>query len=396
MYDQNTRINAAITYFFMGPIFLLARAGTPFSHPFVREHAKKSSLYMAIFAVILFIFFGVRKYLYINVFGLSLDTIILSVLLIGFFLFMILAWYKAFQGNSNSNTLEKNHKNLTEFHSENYTEETRIRIITAFLPIFGIFLATKNPLEEIKIARKVWNFFLFFILLFAILFKGFVNFPVFIVLAVYIALFVATAVFLMAESKFLHIKYYNLIPTYHELEAKIHASIESFFDFFRIAFGKEKTKNFSDRYHFYLEKYSTKTAPETAFWTHPAIIAIPLINIFTIPSFFREKFHEYQGNIAEWFLLTIFAVLIAFFGNNFMFYMLIFPIATLIAEAKTNINIRAPFVSIARNLFIFAYKTKQKINTLQENNKEEVFTFDASKSISETQNPDSNKQNRPV
>lgn len=76
--------------------------------------------------------------------------------------------------------------------------------------------------------------------------------------------------------------------------------------------------------------------------------------------------------------------------------MLIFPIATLIAEAKTNINIRAPFVSIARNLFIFAYKTKQKINTLQENNKEEVFTFDASKSISETQNPDSNKQNRPV
>lgn len=76
--------------------------------------------------------------------------------------------------------------------------------------------------------------------------------------------------------------------------------------------------------------------------------------------------------------------------------MLIFPIATLIAESKTNTNIRAPFVSIARNLFIFVYKTKRKINTLQENRNEEVFTFDAPKPISEKQNPDSNEQNRPV
>jgi hypothetical protein len=47
--SQKTKTNAAIAYFFLGPVFLLASKNPNFSDPFVRSHAKAASKAIAFY-----------------------------------------------------------------------------------------------------------------------------------------------------------------------------------------------------------------------------------------------------------------------------------------------------------------------------------------------------------
>ena len=63
MHSETTRINALICYFFLGPFILLSREGTPLADPFVKGHAKKSSIFLVIFAIIIAIFMQLKPFL---------------------------------------------------------------------------------------------------------------------------------------------------------------------------------------------------------------------------------------------------------------------------------------------------------------------------------------------
>ena len=264
---------------------------------------------MGIFTIILVVFFQLHKYLFVQILGISLANIIFTALMVVFFLVMFTAGYRAFRGEHHENlAFTNNQENMPIFQSQNFSDEQKIQILSSFLPIIGIFTTQKNILPEMKIGRKVGNFFLFLMIFFGILFDSFINFPTFFVLLAYIVLFVTTAVFLMTESKFFQPKQYRYIPTYHDAEAFLHASLSACGEFFKVAFGQEKQSNFREKFDFYQKKYSEKIAIETPFWTHPIIIGIPILNLITIPSFFNKKLHEYQGNIAEGFFLTILCI----------------------------------------------------------------------------------------
>lgn len=275
---------------------LFAKNNPAISHPFVQSHARRSSLFMLIFAVIFIIFHYSKSYfLQFPILGFSLSDIMLFGLNIIFFGLMLISSYKAFRGDSGENILkleEKNTENI--FTTGEYSEETKIQIIASFLPIIGTFTAMKNPIREILLGRKIGNFFFFLFLFFAMLTKSFITFPVIFTLIVYIAILVSTSVFLLVRSDFLELPFYRYIPKYHEIEARIHAFFSIFIEFFRVAFGKNKNKNFKSEYEKYLEKYDKKEKIEENFWTHPMIIGLPIINLITIPSFFQKKFHEYQ------------------------------------------------------------------------------------------------------
>ncbi len=58
----------------------------------------------------------------------------------------------------------------------------------------------------------------------------------FLLLVAYIAVFVATGVFLFVRDGFFHLSAYDRIPSYHSIEAIISTAISGIFDFFRIAF----------------------------------------------------------------------------------------------------------------------------------------------------------------
>jgi hypothetical protein len=76
MPDISTRINALIAYLFLGPIMLLARSGTPLAEPYVRGHARRASLIIAIGAIIFSLYRLLHNYLAFGIFGISIDIMI--------------------------------------------------------------------------------------------------------------------------------------------------------------------------------------------------------------------------------------------------------------------------------------------------------------------------------
>ena len=59
MHEDQTRINATISYFFLGPLFLLARAGSPLAESYVHSHAKRASIIMLLGGIVYGIYFVV-------------------------------------------------------------------------------------------------------------------------------------------------------------------------------------------------------------------------------------------------------------------------------------------------------------------------------------------------
>ena len=338
---------------------------------------------MLIALVIFVILFSIRRYLYINILGFTLYDLAFSAFIVVFFIWQTIGATRAYKGNTITDDISVSSLSEKNIRENGFSEEEKIQIIVSFIPLIGIFVAEKNPMAETLLGRKVGNFFLFLLIASIVLLGSTLTIIGSILLLAYTILFATTAVYLFAENTFFTFKFYRFIPTYHEFEAKIAAGISYGIEFFRIAFGKNKEKDFASEYQDFYAKYSAKIPPETPFWTHPALIGIPIINIITFPAFFQKKYHAYQGNIAEGFLLTVFSVVAFIWGTNYgWLYMLVFSIATLITESKTNTNIRAPIVSIARNIFIFAYKTKKQINTLQENTVEETIQYNTIDKVS--------------
>lgn len=78
MPDISTRINALIAYLFLGPIMLLAKKDTPLADPYVRGHARRASIIIAIGAIVFVLYRLVHPYLGFGIFGISIDIIIVT------------------------------------------------------------------------------------------------------------------------------------------------------------------------------------------------------------------------------------------------------------------------------------------------------------------------------
>ena len=94
---EQSRINAVISYFFLGPIFLLAKSGTPLAETYVRNHAKKASkIILFSFIVLLIYLFFIRNFLNFSILGITLDTICLIAIIGGCLGFLIRGAYGAY------------------------------------------------------------------------------------------------------------------------------------------------------------------------------------------------------------------------------------------------------------------------------------------------------------
>lgn len=98
MYEQTERINAAISYLFLGPLFLFAKKNTPFAHPFVQAHAKQASKIIGLGIIGIGIYVFIREYLTYGLFGISLQWVILGIFMTVFLGTLLLGGYNAFRG----------------------------------------------------------------------------------------------------------------------------------------------------------------------------------------------------------------------------------------------------------------------------------------------------------
>ena len=116
--NEQSRINATISYFFLGPIFLIAKTGTPLADPYVRSHAKKSSLIILVTLLAYIAYhFGVKPFANISILGFYLQSILTTSIVTVSIFFLIRGAYHAYHGESGAEI-----DSISVFHSLNLSE----------------------------------------------------------------------------------------------------------------------------------------------------------------------------------------------------------------------------------------------------------------------------------
>lgn len=377
--DISIRINALIAYLFLGPIILLAKSGTPLSHPFVRWHAKRASIYILL-GIVAFITYRVI-YSLINVafFWINLATVILGIITSIMLLVLIKGAYDAFQW------IQANESNWKSFVvPENtsiewtYTEEDKVRIIASFFPFIWSFIAKKYPSNESKIGSKVSNFSIFLILL-SMIFLSWGTATIVLVLSlIYIATVVITAVQLFVTSQFLQFGFYKYIPTYHEFDAHVKAIFLQGINFIKIAFWWQSTVSYTEKYEQILAKNQESSSSNEAYFAPSWIIALPIVNLICIPSLWQKKYNQYIPMILQGLLISIFTifVIVWYWINSQIGLFIIFPVIAIITEWTNNLQVRAPFTSIIVDIYTILQKSKNTLKEIEKNGTEKVsYTY---------------------
>lgn len=374
MYPEQTRINAAISYFFLGPFFLLSRKNSPFWEKFVQQHSKKATIiifFMIITLSGIWIFRDILKYWII---GFDLYQIIFSVALIFFFLLLIKWSYQAFEWIEAWKILSFSEIKWKNLEEKKFTEEEKIRIFMSFLPFVGDFLQKKYNINEIKTISKVSNFLLF--LLFSSWYFGWnVNIFSSIIIIFWIIIAISTLVNLISSSKFLNLKFYSKVPSYHEFKAFLISILIMTKEYILVAFGKEKKNNLKQVFQDFYQKYSETKNINQKLPIYAKIVAIPVINLIFLPILFQKKYQEHKWNILQAIFLTILFVIIFWFKKWYLLYFLSFAIVDLFLEADKNTNINAPIVSIIKGILTKSKNTIEKINELNNFEETEKINF---------------------
>lgn len=374
MYPEQTRINAAISYFFLGPFFLLSKKNSPFWEKFVQQHSKKATIiifFMIITLSGIWIFRDILKYWII---GFDLYQIIFSVALIFFFLLLIKWSYQAFEWIEAWKILSFSEIKWKNLEEKKFTEEEKIRIFMSFLPFVGDFLQKKYNINEIKTISKVSNFLLF--LLFSSWYFGWnVNIFSSIIIIFWIIIAISTLVNLISSSKFLNLKFYSKVPSYHEFKAFLISILIMTKEYILVAFGKEKKNNLKQVFQDFYQKYSEPKNINQKLPIYAKIVAIPVINLIFLPILFQKKYQEHKWNILQAIFLTILFVIIFWFKKWYLLYFLSFAIVDLFLEADKNTNINAPIVSIIKGILTKSKNTIEKINELNNFEETEKINF---------------------
>lgn len=374
MYPEQTRINAAISYFFLGPFFLLSKKNSPFWEKFVQQHSKKATIiifFMIITLSGIWIFRDILKYWII---GFDLYQIIFSVALIFFFLLLIKWSYQAFEWIEAWKILSFSEIKWKNLEEKKFTEEEKIRIFMSFLPFVGDFLQKKYNINEIKTISKVSNFLLF--LLFSSWYFGWnVNIFSSIIIIFWIIIAISTLVNLISSSKFLNLKFYSKVPSYYEFKAFLISILIMAKEYILVAFGKEKKNNLKQVFQDFYQKYSEPKNINQKLPIYAKIVAIPVINLIFLPILFQKKYQEHKWNILQAIFLTILFVIIFWFKKWYLLYFLSFAIVDLFLEADKNTNINAPIVSIIKGILTKSKNTIEKINELNNFEETEKINF---------------------
>lgn len=371
-----------IAYFFLAPIFLLVRPGTPIGHPYVRWHARRASLIMlGGLVVILSYVFLIQGLVTFQVFGISLDSLILTVIMSVLIWYLIHGAYRAYHGVSATEMGEIHIELDTTHEAGGYSEEQKVRILASFIPFIGMSIASRNSGNEYQTGARIGSFFAFVCITLLAFFGGAVSALLFVVTLSGIILFIITGMYLFFRGEFFSVSLYQYIPSYASIEAHIAALCISTYDFLRVAFGGEKKETYRDIYTRKLWEYTQTLTPTWAYIMPAWIMAIPVVNLVTLPSLWLTNMREYKALVIEWLSLTLALGLIVWlygFQSALGLYLL-FPIMSLIVNNGKNIIYRAPGTWVVLSLMKLFSQSKEKVAEIQETKETVSFKYEEKK-----------------
>ncbi len=374
MYEEQVRINAMISYFFLGPIFLMARSGSPLADPYVRLHAKRSSIIILLGLGGYASYFFLKPLLLYPIFGISLATIVLALIVSVLVGYLVYNAYRAYHGDTATwISLGINSSGMSGIDNSHRTEAEKIRIIASYIPLLGIWISSKYDERSILIGRKVGTFAFIIIVSSSLFLDGATGLSLILtLLTIILIVFSGVSLFTMGTLPIFRI--YDWIPTYREIEAHIGASLKWLGGFMRILGGSEQGNQYRTLY----EDKLAQSAPRgytTYFPVSPALIGLPIVNVFTLPFLFQTKYSEYRDVVLQWlFLSVLFALVWYFYGwqSGLQAYLVI-PMITLLSFAPLSATTRAPGVSIILWFVHLFGKWKEKIGEIK--SKEEKVSY---------------------
>ena len=364
--DEQTRINAMISYFFLGPIFLLAKKDTPLADPYVRWHSKKASIIVGIsLAIYLFYYFLFRELLNFSILALNMQTIILSILVFSCVLFLLSWAYKAYLWDTINEWASLEIPEFLHSHSTNIeVEEEKIRILGSMIPFLGLYISHISGEHPFMVrSRILWSTFTF-LFVFSLFFWSSEWVISFVFIITYILLFVAVGVYLFVYNQFLSWDTLEKIPSYRSLEAHIMSSLRSMIEFFRVSLGKEKDMSYREIYEEESEAL-VSIKEEVPYFMPPWLIGIPFWNIVTIPSLFTEKYAPIYAYI--FFFLKSY--------THPMILMLLFPVIHILIMARENPSTHVPGIEIILRFFESFSKIREKFSSIKKVEQNESFSY---------------------
>lgn len=371
-----------ISYFFLGPLFLLARQWTPLAEPYVRGHAMRSSIILGLWGIGYIVYIFLRPLLMIEILSLELSVMVLWAIVSVMILALIHGAYRAYHGQDSqytSHTEGESGWRSTIFRSGTYTEEEKIRIIASFIPLVGTIIAHRHPQYETLTWRKIGNTAMFFIILGGIFFPT--SAIVFFLTVVSIGVFVTTAVYLFLFSQFFAPTAYAFVPRYRDFESHLHTIVRYVCEFFRVAFGGDNMLSYTAIYSEVSAALSMEKQAEIPYLFSPKIFWIPGVNLFTIPSVFGDKYREYKNLILQWVCLTVLmGVSMYWYGTSHPIqFIFLFPIMSLIVESGSNIALRAPITSFIIDITGWFQQGQHTLEKLHQHEEKVGFQYDEKK-----------------
>jgi hypothetical protein len=382
--DNQDRINAMISYFFLGPIFLLAKKNTPLANPYVHTHAKQSSMIIGITLIVFLFYIFVREYIDFSFLGVSLRTVVLTIIMAISSIWLMRWAYRAYHGSEGEDLSLSVPEHVSSMKDISWVysvekDEDRVRILASLLPWVGIYLFARynNPLMEKS--RIIASCFTTLIIL-TLLFTGSWGFLAFIFTVLYILLFVVEWVYLFIYGRFVSWNILESIPSYTRIEAHIVASLRSTFDFFRVVFGWEKQKTYKN----YLDQAintPTYTWEIPKYFMPASLIWLPFWNIFTLPSLFMGIYKPYNNLIIQWLLITLSLASIFLFSWIFdplLSLLLLFPTVHIMTYASSDLDSRAPIIWLYIRIREVLWALHSDIEAMRKHEEDIGFVYDAS------------------
>lgn len=249
------------------------------------------------------------------------------------------------------------------------TEAEKIRIIGSFIPLLGIWIASKHANTYTLLGRRVGTFLFVLVVLVSYLSGSETGLSLVLTLLTVILLsYTGVSIFINNSIPFA--TFYQKIPNYRELLAHAKSLFIWGGELFKVLSGKEAITPY--REIFGREYLSIVEQPLATKLPLPSIIiGIPLLNILFTPFLFGEKNAEHRGNILQGLMLTILLICIWWFdGINSGIQSILFISALhLMLNAGKYKDTHAPVVDI---IFLFSSlfkRTKTSLEKVKEENK---------------------------
>ncbi len=376
MHEEQARINATISYFFLGPLFLLAKSGNPLADPYVRIHSKKSSLIIGWGILSYLAYFILKPLLAFSLFGIPLTSIVLWTIITVLVGNLVYFAYKAYHWDSkvwiNIAWQESAFFLFRDYHG--VSDEEKIRIFASFVPLLGIWISSKYSSDITLLWRKVGTF-AFIIISLSLLILDSTTGSSFIVILGVIALIIYTWVSLFLRGSLPILRFYEWIPSYCELKIHLKSSFTWLIWIISILNGKNTWASYMKIYN---ENLTTESPAwyKVLFMINPRIIGIPILNLITVSTLFQEKYSEYKDVILQGAFLTLLFIALWFLvPRSPLQLILVIPMVHLISFAHLSPSTRAPGVDLIIPLSSIFRNWKKKVEVLKDTEEKISYTY---------------------